>query len=75
VRTTLTLDSDVAEKLKAESRRSGQSFKATVNEALRRGLARKSIRKTPKFQVRDIGFRLGAHFESTSLFLDQLDGI
>lgn len=74
MRTTLTLDDDVAEKLKAESRRSGQSFKQTVNEALRRGLARKPARKSAKYEVRDIGFRLGTHFESTSRFLEQLDG-
>ncbi|MGH7962252.1 MAG: CopG family transcriptional regulator [Candidatus Binatia bacterium] len=38
MRTTITLDQDVAAKLKAEARRSGKSFKETINEAIRRGL-------------------------------------
>jgi hypothetical protein len=37
MRTTLTLDDDVAAKLKAESRRTGRPFRDVVNEALRRG--------------------------------------
>jgi hypothetical protein len=39
MRTTLTLDPDVAAKLKEESRRHGISFKEAVNSNLRRGLA------------------------------------
>ena len=39
MRTTLTLDDDVAAKLKAESRRAGRPFKEIVNETLRSGLA------------------------------------
>jgi hypothetical protein len=38
MRTTLTLDRDVADGLEKEMRRSGQGLKATINEALRRGL-------------------------------------
>jgi hypothetical protein len=38
VRTTLTLDPDVAAKLKNEARRHGISFKEAVNSNLRRGL-------------------------------------
>ncbi len=37
MRTTLTLDDDIAAKLKAEARRSGRSFKAAVNDLLRLG--------------------------------------
>ena len=37
MRTTLTLEEDVAAKLKAETRRTGRSFKETVNEILRLG--------------------------------------
>jgi hypothetical protein len=39
MRTTLTLDPDVAVKLKDEARRRGISFKEVVNSNLRRGLA------------------------------------
>ena len=40
MRTTLTLDEDVAERLQAEVRRTGRSFKETVNELLRLALLR-----------------------------------
>jgi hypothetical protein len=38
MRTTLTLDPDVAERLDRASRRSGKDLDATVNEILRAGL-------------------------------------
>ena len=38
MRTTLTLDEDVAAKLQQETQRRGTTFKAVVNECLRRGL-------------------------------------
>jgi hypothetical protein len=44
MRTTLTLDKDVALTLRAEARRSGQPLKRIVNETLRAGLA---ARKRP----------------------------
>jgi plasmid stability protein len=58
VRTTLTLDEDVAARLKAEARRSGRAFKDVVNAALRRGLASEPSRqKRARFVVRarDLG--------------------
>ena len=39
MRTTLTLDEDVADFLKMQSRLQGRSFKQVVNEVLRRGMA------------------------------------
>ena len=38
MRTTLTLDDDVAAAVKALARSSGETFKAVVNEVMRRGL-------------------------------------
>ena len=38
MRTTLTLEPDVATRLAAEATRSDRAFKVVVNEALRRGL-------------------------------------
>jgi hypothetical protein len=58
MRTTLTLDDDVAAKLKAESRRAGQSFRAVVNETLRRGLVDRRISASIapfRVQARDLG--------------------
>jgi hypothetical protein len=47
MRTTLTLDPDVAAKLKQEARRQGISFKEAVNSSLRRGLTRSAPAAAP----------------------------
>ena len=75
MRTTLTLDEDVAAKLKAESRRSGQSFKETVNECLRLGLrARQQPKPAKPFKIRDIGFRSGLDYDCVWELLERLKG-
>ena len=38
MRTTITIDDDLATALKALARNSGKTFKAVVNEVMRRGL-------------------------------------
>jgi hypothetical protein len=58
MRTTLTLDEDVAAKLRAESRRAGRPFREIVNETLRRGLASRRVasqRQSFKITARDLG--------------------
>jgi hypothetical protein len=58
MRTTLSLDEDVAAKLKAASRRAGRPFPEIVNETLRRGLASRratSQRGAFKVAARDLG--------------------
>jgi len=78
VRTTLTLDEDVAAKLQAEARRSGQSFKATVNEALRRGLLASptKAREGPfRVEARDLGgLQPGLSLDSVTSLLEQVEG-
>jgi plasmid stability protein len=78
VRTTLTLDEDVAAKLKAETRRSGRSFKETVNEILRRGLVtRPGTRPRDPFKVvaRDLGqLRPGLSLDNIADLLEQTEG-
>ena len=52
MRTTLTLDEDVADFLKMQSRLQGKPFKQVVNDALRRGMAPRSNRSgLPTFRV------------------------
>jgi hypothetical protein len=51
MRTTLTLDDDVAERLADLSRETRKPFKAVVNEALRRGLG-ETLPKEPPFHVK-----------------------
>jgi plasmid stability protein len=78
MRTTLTLDDDVAAKLKAEARHSGRPFRDVVNETLRRGLA--SRRATPQrraFTVtaRDLGdLQPGLSLDNVGELLDRLEG-
>jgi hypothetical protein len=62
MRTTLTLDEDVARQLKESARRSGESFKEVVNATLRKRLARGVPgTKLPRFKVtpKACGFRSG----------------
>jgi plasmid stability protein len=52
MRTTITLDEDVAAKLKMTARKSGRPFKDVVNDALRAGLAvENQARKLPPFKI------------------------
>jgi len=79
VRTTLTLDEDVASRLKAESRRSGRPFKQVVNECLRLALSsRRRDRNTePPFQIRprDLGaLRPGLSLDNISDLLEAAEG-
>ena len=52
VRTTLTLDDDLARVLADEAHRTRRPFKVVVNDALRRGVARAaSGRPVPRYRV------------------------
>jgi hypothetical protein len=57
MRTTLTLDDDVAVKLKAAAK--DRPFRAVVNDALRLGLAALEKRVSPRRRYRTRGFDLG----------------
>jgi len=78
VRTTLSLDDDVAAQLKTRARRTGRGFKDVVNEALRRGLA--SVATAParapfKVGARDLGRATpGLNLDNVSELLDQIEG-
>jgi len=77
VRTTLTLDEDVVAKLKSEARRTGRSFKQTVNEALRSGLARQARckkQKPFKIHAKNMGLRLGLNYDCVSRLLQEVEG-
>ena len=76
-RTTLTLDDDVVARLESEMRRTGLSWKETVNEALRRGVLPAGGRAAavPDFELPrlDLGLRPGFSLECSGRLLDQLD--
>ena len=77
MRTTITLDDDVALRLKAEMRKSGRSFKETVNIAIRSGLS-EGKRNMPRrrFIVRARPMRAvaGISFDCIPELLEQLEG-
>lgn len=75
MRTTLTLDEDVAKLLEKEVRRSGNSFKQTVNHFLRLGLTIKQPTRKP-FVVKpmNLGLPPGLSFDNVEELLDYLEG-
>lgn len=78
MRTTLTLDEDVATKLKTEAQRSGRSFRDVVNEALRRGLAERRVgarRQAFRVTARDLGnLRPGISLDNVADLIEQVEG-
>ena len=61
MRTTLTIDSDIADSLKEQARLQGRPFKQVVNDALRRGLSPAREEELPVFRVNPLpgGFQPG----------------
>ena len=77
MRTTLTLDADVAAKLRDEATRTGASMKEVVNAFLRRGFdAPKEEDLAAPFAVeaRPMGIREGFDVDDIGGLLDLLDG-
>jgi hypothetical protein len=77
VRTTLTLDEDVAAKLKRLARRTGRAFREVVNETLRRGLVAQPPARRKPFRVdaRDLGAtRAGVRLDDIGGLLEQIEG-
>jgi len=76
MRTTLTLEHDVAARLKSEVRRTGRPLKVVVNEALKRGLGLtgKQLR-SPRFEVQPhaFGFQAGVDLDRLNQVVDELD--
>jgi hypothetical protein len=78
MRTTLTLDDDVAAKLKAESRRAGRPFREIVNETLRRGLTSRRLtvqRQAFNAKVRDLGdLKPGLSLDRVAELIERVEG-
>lgn len=77
MRTTLTIDDDVAKLVENEVRRSGDSFKGTVNRLLRLGLTTARQPKPRKRFVvtpRKMGLPPGLSYDSIPTLLEKLDG-
>ncbi len=76
MRTTLTIEPDVAQLLRREIRRSDRSMKAVVNDALRVGLGiRGKSPPTSRFEVKPhgFGFRPGIDINRLNQLVDELE--
>jgi len=78
MRTTLTLDEDVAARLRAEARRTGRPFRLVVNEYLRAGLAqRRAAKSAATFRVSPVhlGAPLpGRSYDDIGALLEEIEG-
>jgi hypothetical protein len=77
IRTTVTLDEDVLERVKQESRSRGTSFRATLNDLLRAALlAAKSQPRRGEFRVKPthMGYRPGPNYDDVESLLDCAEG-
>jgi hypothetical protein len=78
MRTTLTLDDDLAAKLKAESHRARRPFREIVNDTLRRGLeSRRAAAQQRAFKVtaRDLGnLKPGLSLDNIAELIEHREG-
>ncbi len=76
MRTTLSLDDDVARLLAKESRRTGASFKEVVNRFLRLGLtaSKRPTRKPFVVAPRKLGLPPGLTYDNVEQLLDAVEG-
>jgi hypothetical protein len=77
IRTTVTLDDDVLERVKRESMARGMSFRATLNELLREALLKAQVRpRRAEFRVYPIhmGHRAGVNYDSVESLLEYGEG-
>jgi hypothetical protein len=75
MRTTLTIDEDVAHRLGEMTRLTGASFKQVVNDTLRAGLQGKPAPSLPPFRVtaKAAGFRGGVDILRLNQLNDELE--
>ena len=74
MRTTLTLDDDVATLLSKEVRKTGEPFKQVVNRYLRLGLTASKQPARKPFKVTPINLGLPRDFDKVEELLEYLEG-
>ncbi|MGD0735774.1 MAG: hypothetical protein ABR976_11530 [Terracidiphilus sp.] len=77
MRTTLTIDDDIATLVEQEVKRSGDSFKGTVNRLLREGLmASREPAETRPFEITPIamGLKPGLSYDRIAELLEEAEG-
>jgi hypothetical protein len=78
MRTTLTLEPDVAQRIRQQMRRTGKGLKAVVNEALRLGLGiTEKPMPPPPFEVQAhaFGFKPGIDLDRLNQLVDELEAV
>ncbi len=76
MRTTLTLDDDVAALLRQQAATRGVSFREMVNQALRAGIAREMTPRdieVPRTIPHSFGFRPGVDLDKLNQLADELE--
>lgn len=79
MRTTLTLEDDVAARLVELQKKTGRTFKEVTNDTLRAGLERQMAvgrAHRPRFKVnaRELGLRPGLNYDNIGALLEQIEG-
>ncbi len=77
MQTTLTLDDEIADRLRQRCRETGKSLEAITNEVLRLGLnSDTTLRPQEPFRVdaRPLGLHPGIQLDNIGELLEQLDG-
>jgi len=77
MRTTLTIDEDVAQKIRLELRKRGGRFKDLVNELLRLGLnVRREMHSTQPFKVNPVpmGVYKELPYDNISELIERIEG-
>ncbi len=76
MRTTLSLDDDIAKLLDKETRQSGVSFKEAVNHYLRLGLTASKQRTRKKFVVKPLAMGLPPRlsYDNVEELIEALEG-
>ena len=77
IRTTVTLDEDVLERLKRESRSRGATFRATLNDLLRAALLdleARPRRRRLKIKPVPMGYRAGLNHDDVESLLEYGEG-
>ena len=76
VRTTLTLDDDVAAKIKEVMNKRGITFKEAVNSVLRSGLNIKTEKPSKPFKVhpKDLSPKISVDYDNIGALLEQVEG-
>jgi|AntDryMetagUQ889_1029465.scaffolds.fasta_scaffold16731_2 hypothetical protein len=73
MRTTVTLEEDVAVRLREAARTRGISFKAVINEAIRAGLAEPPDARPFRVEARPLGLRAGIDLTKANALAAQLE--